>query len=134
MASPVEACRRRLQGSGASMFGTTRKVPRNCLGEHRSRCVYFNVTNPRRHFSRFSIMQPKEAIECKTHLMLKERLRADLRVHRDAVEALHESTGGGFEKAHKHAEIARIAYEAARDRFNAHVATHKCEVRYLRYH
>jgi hypothetical protein len=78
-------------------------------------------------------MQPKQALECKTHEMLKERMRADLRVYRDAVDALEENTGEGFEKAHHLAEIARIAYEAARDRFNAHVTSHRCEVRYSRY-
>jgi len=65
-------------------------------------------------------------------MMLKARMRADLRVYRDAIETLHDSTGGGFEKAHHLAEVARIAYEAARDRFNAHVALHKCEVQYIR--
>lgn len=78
-------------------------------------------------------MQPKEAIDCKTHVMLKERMRADLRVFRNAVDALEENTGEGFVKAHKLAEIARIAYEAARDRFNAHISSHRCEVRYIRY-
>ena len=74
-----------------------------------------------------------EAIDCKTHVMLKERMRADLRVYRDAVNALEENKGEGFEKAHKLAEIARSAYEAARDRFNAHMSSHRCEVRYIRY-
>lgn len=78
-------------------------------------------------------MQPKEALECKTHEILKGRMRADLRVYRDAVDALEEHTGEGFEKAHKLAEIARIAYEAARNRFNAHTSSHRCEVRYIRY-
>jgi hypothetical protein len=63
--------------------------------------------------------------------MLKERMRADLRVYREAVEAL--GTTKDFEKAQKLAEIARTAYEAARDRFNAHVSSHKCEGRYIRY-
>lgn len=78
-------------------------------------------------------MQPKQALDCKTHEMLKARMRADLRVYKDAVEALEESTGKNFERVHKLAESARIAFEAARDRFNAHVASHKCEVRYIRY-
>jgi hypothetical protein len=78
-------------------------------------------------------MLPKEALECKTHEILKARMRADLRVYKEAVDALEESAGGGFEKAHRLAEIARIAYEAARNRFNAHVSSHRCEVRYLRY-
>ena len=74
-----------------------------------------------------------EAPDCKTHEMLKSRMRADLRLYRDAVSVLEESSGDVFEKAHKLAEIARIAYEAARDRFNAHVSSHRCEVRYLQY-
>jgi len=78
-------------------------------------------------------MQPKEVLDCKTHEMLKARMRADLRVYREAVDALVEHTGRGFEKAHKLAEIARIAYEAARNRFNDHVSSHRCEVRYIRY-
>lgn len=77
-------------------------------------------------------MQPQEATECSTHVMLKERMRADLRVYRDAVNALERTTGLDFEKAHKLAEIARVSYEAARDRFNAHVTSHKCEVPYIR--
>ena len=80
-----------------------------------------------------SSMLPKEALDCKTHEMLKERMRADLRVYRDAVNVLEQTTGADFDKAHKLAEIARIAYGAARDRFNAHVSSHKCEVRYIRY-
>jgi len=59
-------------------------------------------------------------------------MRADMRVYREAVDALGTPTKG-FEKAQKLAEIARTAYEAARDRFNAHVSSHKCEVRYIRY-
>jgi hypothetical protein len=78
-------------------------------------------------------MQPQQALECRTHEMLKARMRADLRVYKDAVDALESSTTKGFDKAHKLAEIARVAYEAARDRFNAHVSSHRCEVRYLRY-
>jgi hypothetical protein len=80
-----------------------------------------------------TVMDPS----CETHEMLKQRMRADLRVYRDAVNVLEESALGtpprDFEKAHKLAEIARISYEAARDRFNAHVSSHRCEVRYLRY-
>lgn len=33
-------------------------------------------------------LQPAEAIECKTHAMLKDRMRADLRVYRDAVSSV----------------------------------------------
>jgi hypothetical protein len=65
--------------------------------------------------------------------MLKARMRADLRVYRDAVGALEANRGTTFEKAHKLAEIARICFEAARDRFHAHVSSHRCEVCYIRY-
>jgi hypothetical protein len=82
-------------------------------------------------------MQPQEALQCKTHEILKARMRADRLVYRDAVNTLEdlavEAMPKEFEKAHKLAEIARIAYVAARDRFNAHVASHRCEVRYIRY-
>jgi len=71
-------------------------------------------------------------MDCKTHRILKERMRADLRVYREAVDALGAPTKD-FEKVQKLAEMARTAYEAARDRFNAHVSSHKCEVRYIRY-
>jgi putative SOS response-associated peptidase YedK len=81
--------------------------------------------------------QPKETLECKTHEILKARMRADLRVYRDGVNTLEDLAIGAmpkdFEKAHKLAEIARIAYIAARDRFNAHVTSHRCEIRYIRY-
>lgn len=65
--------------------------------------------------------------------MLKLRMRADLRLYRDALEVMEGNTGEGFEKAHKLAEIARIAYGAARDGFNAHVASHRCELRHIQY-
>jgi hypothetical protein len=82
-------------------------------------------------------VQPRETLECKTHEILKARMRADLRVYRDGVNTLEDLAIGAmpkdFEKAHKLAEIARIAYIAARDRFNAHVTSHRCEIRYIRY-
>jgi hypothetical protein len=64
--------------------------------------------------------------------MLKERMRADLRVYREAVDTLG-TPGKDFEKSQELVEIARTAYEAARERFNAHVSSHKCRVRYIRY-
>jgi hypothetical protein len=76
-------------------------------------------------------MHPREVTDGKTHIILKERMRADLRVYRDAANALEQTPGVPFEKVHKLAEIARVAFEASRDRFNAHVASHKCEVRYV---
>ena len=78
-------------------------------------------------------MPVAETIDCMTHLMLKDRMRADLRVYKDAIEVMERATGSGFEKAQQLAEIARISFQAARERFNAHVSSHKCEVRYVRY-
>ena len=72
-----------------------------------------------------------EALVCRTHTMLKDRMRADLRVYRGAIQAMERTTGKAFEKAQKLAEIARICFEAARDRFNAHVSSHQCEVPYF---
>src|SRR5437868_6637309 len=43
-------------------------------------------------------LHSKEAIDCKTHAMLKERMRADLRVYRDSVSALEVSSGVGSRK------------------------------------
>ena len=76
-------------------------------------------------------MHAREVLNCKTNLMLKQRMRADLRVYRDAATALEQTAGASFKKAHKLAEIARVAFEAARDRFNAHVSSHKCGVDYI---
>ena len=82
-------------------------------------------------------MQPQAALDCKTHEMLKSRMRADLRVYRDAVNVLDElalgTTPQDFKRAHKLVEIARVAFEAARERFSEHVCSDRREVRYLRY-
>ena len=55
----------------------------------------------------------------------------------DAVNVLDElalgTTPQDFKKAHKLAEMARVAFEAARERFTEHVSLHRCEVRHLRY-
>ena len=71
-------------------------------------------------------MQPAKAPSCKSREILKARLRADLKVYRDAVVALQESSGPDFREAHHKAEHSRLAYEAARDKFNAHVTSHGC--------
>jgi hypothetical protein len=74
-------------------------------------------------------MQPALA-SCQSRQILKDRMRADLRVYRDAVNLLDAEaltgSGTGFEKAVKNARIAQAAFEAARDRYNQHVSSHGC--------
>jgi hypothetical protein len=57
-------------------------------------------------------------------------MRADLRIYRDAVNRLDaeavSGSGASFEKAVRNVRIAQAAFEAARDKFNAHVASHRC--------
>ena len=72
-------------------------------------------------------MQAMEASSWQTHWILKARMRADLKVYQDAVAELNESLETGFQKAHKRAEIARIAYEAAVEKFGQHVEAHGCQ-------
>ncbi len=60
--------------------------------------------------------------------MLQERMRADLRIYRQAVVALElEPPPEDFPAVHANAERARRAYESARATFDAHVAIHGCE-------
>jgi hypothetical protein len=77
-------------------------------------------------------MQPAKAASCKTNEMLRSRLRADLRVYKDAIEQMEvaASKGGSvkeFDKLAKHATAAQEAYRLARERLNKHVAEHGCE-------
>jgi hypothetical protein len=75
-------------------------------------------------------MQPDTAQSCKDREMLKARLRADLKVYRDAVVALEAkalSTDRGFEKAARNAQVAQRAFEHARERLNRHIAMHACK-------
>jgi hypothetical protein len=53
-------------------------------------------------------------------------MRADLRVYMDALRGQDRNFGKGFEKAQRLAENTRIAYEAARERFHGHIASHGC--------
>jgi len=75
-----------------------------------------------------SHMQPASAPSCKSREILKDRMRADLRVYVDAVAALEAAALGGqeFNKAARDASTAQFAFEAARDRFNTHVTSHAC--------
>jgi hypothetical protein len=69
-------------------------------------------------------MQPA----CDSREILKDRMRADLRVYRDAVSVLDAEvlTGSGtsFEKAVRNTKLAQLAFETARDRYNQHVSSH----------
>jgi hypothetical protein len=72
-------------------------------------------------------MASSEAPPCKSREIMKTRLRADLKVYADAIRVLQKSMGKDFDKAHKRAERARRAYEAARTKLNDHVAAHDCD-------
>jgi hypothetical protein len=71
-------------------------------------------------------MQSPEVSGCQAREILRTRLRADLRIYSDAVAALQKQIGKEFEMAHHQAERARLAYEAARERLNEHIASHGC--------
>jgi hypothetical protein len=69
---------------------------------------------------------PGEVQSCQIRDTLKFRVRADLKVYKEAVIALQEQTGPDFREAHKKAERARLAYEVARGKLDAHKASHGC--------
>lgn len=71
-------------------------------------------------------MQAAKAPSCKDREMLKDRLRADMKVYADAVGTLERSVGKSFEKAHQKAEHARLAFQAAREKLQKHMASHGC--------
>ena len=73
---------------------------------------------------------------CKTGLMLKARVRADLKVYGDAIAVLQKYSiaalsalegPGSFKKGQELAERARLAYQVSRQRLNDHIAAHGCE-------
>jgi hypothetical protein len=74
-------------------------------------------------------MHPSEAAEpCKDRQMLQDRMRADLRIYRQAVVALELEAGGQhFSAVHKNAERARLAYEASRATLDTHISVHSCQ-------
>jgi len=73
---------------------------------------------------------------CKTEEMLKSRVRAELKVYADSIAVLQQysiaalaaldNTRECFQKAHKLAEHARLAYQASRHHLDQHIATHGC--------
>lgn len=71
-------------------------------------------------------MQPAEAPSCQDFETLKARVRADLKVYRDAVNALQENSGPEFRAVQQRAEHARLAYEAAREKLEQHILVHGC--------
>jgi hypothetical protein len=71
-------------------------------------------------------MAPNEFPSCKTREILRARVRADLKVYADAVNALQRSLGQDFKKARKDAERARLAFEAASKKLSDHLASHRC--------
>jgi hypothetical protein len=76
-------------------------------------------------------VQPAQATACKSREILKDRLRADLRVYKDAVErldaAVFEKSDRAFDGAVKNAETAQRAFRLARESYNKHVASHNSE-------
>ena len=75
---------------------------------------------------------------CKDREILGARLRADLRVYADAIAVLEQrsiealtalevNTTEGFEKAHRLAEHAQLAYQDSRKKLNRHIAAHGCD-------
>jgi hypothetical protein len=71
-------------------------------------------------------MPPARSLSCKSREMLRARLRADLKVYAEAVDALEQAAGKSFERAVKAAEHARLAFNEARSRLNAHTSSHGC--------
>jgi len=74
-------------------------------------------------------MQPRKVPEqCHDRQILHERMRADLRVYREAIVALELNPAPeDYPMVQKNAERARAAYEAARANLEAHIAVHGCE-------
>ena len=71
-------------------------------------------------------MQPALGLSCKAVEILRARMRADLKIYRDAVVELEQTSGPDYKKAHQRAEHARLAYEDARRKFDEHSANHGC--------
>lgn len=63
---------------------------------------------------------------CEGRQILQSRMRADLKVYKEAVVSLDMDSGEQFSKVQQAAERARLAYEAAREKFSEHIASHGC--------
>ena len=62
---------------------------------------------------------------CPERETLRIRLKADIRVYRDAIIALEMDHLSDL--AQERLDRAHKAYQASRDRFNSHRSTHGCE-------
>jgi len=74
-------------------------------------------------------VQPIAAPSCPDREILRDRVRADLRVYRAAVFALEQEAGkndGDVEKAFRNARIAQDAYELASMKLDEHTVSHGC--------
>jgi hypothetical protein len=64
---------------------------------------------------------------CREQQILRDRYRADLKVYIDATARLGPCASQDFERAFKHAERARVAFENARSALNSHISNHGCD-------
>jgi hypothetical protein len=72
-------------------------------------------------------MQPSPATECQERKILEGRYRADFKVYTSAVHTLEESLGTeDFKQNYQNADLAKRAFDRARDALESHIATHGC--------
>jgi hypothetical protein len=65
--------------------------------------------------------------DCPDLDILKSRLRANLKVYKEAAAALQaETLHGDFKRTYQRAEHARLAFEHSREELNAHIVSHRC--------
>jgi hypothetical protein len=73
-------------------------------------------------------MQPAPA-ECSERKILEGRHRADLKVYLAAVKGLeHPLDTNSFNQTYQNAELAKRAFEKAREVLDAHTAMHGCSM------
>ena len=63
---------------------------------------------------------------CSDLTVLLNRMHTDLQIYCEAVAELSHIGTRTLSVAYERSERARIAFEAARDRLNAHIAQHGC--------
>ena len=91
----------------------------------------FFVTIPKLYVSTLSPMQPAQAEACKSKEILHTRLRADLKVYNDAIqameaEALRGSSTKRFGQIAARAARAQEAYRRSSETLRRHIAEHGC--------
>ena len=73
-------------------------------------------------------MQPAPA-ECQERKILEARYHADFKVYVGVVRALEQALSTeDFNQIYQNAELAKRAFETARDALEAHVASHGCSI------